>query len=174
MVKTLIFALFGALFLIQHASATTFAIVDIQKVILSVEEGKSARSNLEKEIKAKEKEFIEQKKILDQMNKDWKTKSSLMSEKARREQQVEFQEKFMVLRNQEMQFQQELKKKEAEVTQMIALKVAKMVDKMAKTKKIDVVFEANSSGLIFVKNPVDLTPDVIKVYDTESKKISRK
>ena len=108
------------------------------------------------------------------MNKDWKTKSSLMSEKARREQQVEFQEKFMVLRNQEMQFQQELKKKEAEVTQMIALKVAKMVDKMAKTKKIDVVFEANSSGLIFVKNPVDLTPDVIKVYDTESKNISRK
>ena len=63
MVKSLIFALFGALFLIQHASATTFAIVDIQKVILSVEEGKSARSNLEKGSRQR-KEFIEQRRFL--------------------------------------------------------------------------------------------------------------
>ena len=39
-----------------------------------------------------------------------------------------------------MKFQQELKKKEAEVTQMIAIKVAKMVNEMA-NQSIDVVFE---------------------------------
>lgn len=158
----------------SYAEAAGYGIVDIQKVILSVEEGKTARAKLEKEIKAKEKEFLSQKKDLDKMNADWKAQSALMTEDARRQKQVEFQEKFMSLRNEEMKFQQELKKKEAEVTQMIAIKVAKMVNEMAKTKAIDVVFEANSSGLIYVKNPVDLTSDVIKVYDSEAKKVSKK
>lgn len=157
-----------------NAFGADFGIVDIQKVILSVEEGKAARSDLEKDIKAKEKEFLSQKKDLDKMNQDWKAQAALMSEDARREKQVEFQEKFMALRNEEMKFQQELKKREAQVTQMIAMKVAEMVNDMAKTKKIDVVFEANSSGLIYVKNPIDLTNDVIKVYDQEAKKISKK
>lgn len=157
-----------------NAMASDFGIVDIQKVILSVDEGKAARADLEKEIKAKEKEFLSQKEELDKMNKDWKAQAALMTEDARRAKQVEFQEKFMALRNEEMQFQQSLKKKEAQVTQMIAMKVAKMVNDMAKSKKMKVVFEANSSGLIYVDNPVDLTNDVIKVYDSEAKKISKK
>jgi outer membrane protein len=173
MIKRGLISALGLVFSV-NAFAAGFGIVDIQKVILSVEEGKSARANLEKEIKGKEKEFLSQKKDLDKMNKDWKAQAALMTEDARREKQVEFQEKFMALRNQEMKFQQELKKKEAEVTQMIAIKVAKMVNNMAKNKEIDVVFEANSSGLIYVKNPIDLTGDVIKVYDQEAKKVSKK
>ena len=52
----------------------------------------------------------------------------------------------MALRNSEMEFQGSIKKKEAEVTQKIAIKVAGIVDTIAKKQDIDTVFERNSSG----------------------------
>ena len=52
--KGLLALVLGSVFSV-NAIAATFGIVDIQKVILSVEEGKTARAGLEKEIKAKEK-----------------------------------------------------------------------------------------------------------------------
>jgi outer membrane protein len=171
--KSLIVGVLGLAFNFS-ALAAGYGVVDIQKVILSVDEGKAARAGLEKEIKAKEKEFITQKKELDKMNKEWTSQAALMSDDAKREKQMEFQEKFMALRNQEMKFQQELKQREAKVTQQIAVKVARMVNDMAKTRAVDIVFEANSSGLIYVKNPVDLTGDVIKLYDKKLKNVSKK
>ena len=46
----------------------------MQKIILSVEEGKTAREKLGKEIKSKEQEFRKKKEELDAMNKSWKKK----------------------------------------------------------------------------------------------------
>ena len=89
--------------------------VDMQRIILTVEEGKEARAKLEIEIKAKESEFFKQKQELDKMNKDWKDQSPLLSEEARIRKQQEFQEKFVQLRNSEMEFQAEIKKKENQV-----------------------------------------------------------
>lgn len=151
-----------------------YGIVDIQRVILTVEEGKTARNELESEIKAKQADFLKQKKELEKLNEDWKNQSALLSEQARRDKQMEFQNKFMNLNMEEKKFEQSLKRREAEATQKIAVKVASMVNKMAKDRKLKVVFEANSSGLIYVEDPVDLTADVIKNYDLEAKKVSKK
>lgn len=142
-----------------------FAVVDMQRIILSVEEGKKARSELEKKIQAKEKELQDKKKKLDKMNEEWKQQSSVLSEEAKNRKQKEFQDTFMQLRNEEANFQNELKKEESTATQKIASKVAKMVDGLAKSKNVDVVFEMNSSGLLYVKDPIDLTEQLIKAYD---------
>jgi outer membrane protein len=153
-----------------------YGVVDMQGVILAVDEGKDARATLEKEIKGKESEFSKKKGELDKMNEEWKTQAALLSEAAKAQKQQEFQEKFMGLRNAEMEFQNEIKKKEQRATQKIAMKVATLVDKMAREKKLDAVFETNSSGLLYLDNPVDLTKDVVAAYNklpketTEAKK----
>ena len=147
-----------------------FGLINMQQVILTVEEGKAARSRLEKQIKSKETELLDQKKILDKMNKEWKSQAALLSESARMKKQQEFQEKFMALRNAEMTFQQEIKREEAKATQVIAVKVQKLVETMAKEKKLEMVFESNTSGLLFLKDPVDMTGDVIARFEESSKK----
>ena len=101
-------AVFGAILLAAspakaQASQGKFGVVDMQQVILSVEEGKTARSQLEAEIKAKESELGKQKEELDKMNNEWKNQAALLSEDARMKKQQEFQEKFMTLRNAEME-----------------------------------------------------------------------
>ena len=94
-----------------------YGVVDMQSIILSVEEGKTARADLEKQIKSKESEFMKQKDELDKMNNEWKNQASILSEEARMKKQQEFQEKFLALRNAEMEFQNDIKRKEQKATQ---------------------------------------------------------
>jgi outer membrane protein len=150
-------------------AATKYAVIDMQSVIVNVEEGKAARSNLEKEIKTKEKELMKEKESLDKLNEDWKSQAAVLSDAARMKKQQEFQEKFMALRNSEMEFQQEIKRKEQKATQSIAVKVAKIVEDMAKQKQFEVVFESNTAGILYVKDPVDITKEVITAYEKGAK-----
>jgi outer membrane protein len=146
------------------ADTGKYGVVDMQQVILTVEEGKQARSQLETEIKAKETELQKSKEELDKMNSEWKNQAALLSEDARMKKQQEFQEKFLALRNAEMEFQANIKRKEQKATQQIAVKVAQVVDSIAKTKKLVAVFETNSAGLLYLESPVDLTQEVITEY----------
>ncbi len=142
-----------------------YGVVDMQRVILTVNDGKTARSDLEKEIKAKEAEFLTKKKELDKMNEEWKTQAPLLSEQARFDKQKEFQEKFIALRQQEANFKNSIKQKEQQATQKIAIKVAGIVEQMAKDMKLEMVFETSTSGLLYLKTPIDLTPEVIAKYN---------
>lgn len=150
-------------------SVAKYGVVNMQKIIVSVQEGKSARTALEKEIKEKEKTLMEQKAELDKMNEEWKSQAALLSDDAKMKKQQEFQQKVMNLRNEEMKFQGEIKQKENEATQKIAIKVSQLVNDMAKDKKLEAIFEVNSSGLLYLQDPIDLTDEVIKAYDGKKK-----
>lgn len=160
----LILALLGAFTLSSRALAAKYGIIDMQAVILNVAEGKAARADLEKKIKAKESELNKKRDELDKMNKDFQSQSALISEEARLNKQKEFQEKFLALRNDEMSFRESVKRDEQKATQGIAAKVEGIVQKMAKDKGLDVVFEINNAGLLYLSQPVDLTKDVIDAY----------
>lgn len=147
-----------------------YAVVDMQEVILNVEEGKKARADLENEIRAKEKELLKKREELDKMNQDWRDQAPLLSEQARMQKQQEFQEKFMALRNEEMSFQNEIKRKEQIATQKIAVAVSQLVNELAEKAGYEMVFETSSAGLLYLKNPVDLTEEVIKAFEAQSKK----
>jgi outer membrane protein len=151
-------------------SGSKYAVVDMQSVILNVEEGKQARADLEKQIKAKEKDLMKKKEELDKMNQEWEKQAPLLNEQARMGKQKEFQEKFMSLRNEEMTFQNEIKGKEQAATQKIAIAVSKLVNSMAKQRNVDMVFETNSAGLLYLKDPLDMTKDVIAAFEAQSKK----
>ncbi|MBQ49536.1 MAG: hypothetical protein CMP10_19305 [Zetaproteobacteria bacterium] len=155
---------------VAQAKGNKYAVVDMQKVILNVEDGKVARAKLEKEMKAKEKELLTKKSELDKMNKEWQSEAAILSEEARRKKQQDFQQKFMELRNQEMTFQQEIRRKEQMATQKIAMSVGQLVNKMSAKRGYEMVFEANSAGLLYLKDPVDLTKEVIAAYEKDSKK----
>ena len=167
------------LLLLLFVSATSFAdnkttaryaVVDMQSVILNVSEGKQAREKLEKEIKEKEGELTKAKEELDKMNNEWKSQAPLLSESARLKKQQEFQEKFVELRSREMDFQKEIKGKEQMATQKIAVAVTKLVNELAKSRGYEMVFETSSAGLLYLKDPYDLTKEVIESYEAQSKK----
>ena len=157
------------------AGPEKIGVINMQKIILTVEEGKKARTQLEKEIKEKEAQFLKQKEELDKMNRDWQNQSALLSEEARLKKQQEFQSRFMELRNAEMTFQGEIKQKEQKATSEIASKAASIARNLAEKQNLQVVFEANSAGLVWVDQPVDLTEEVIMLYGKDRvNRVSRK
>lgn len=158
------FVVFSLLGCATLAQAAKYGVIDMQAVILNVDDGKAARADLEKKIKAKEAEFNKRRDELDKMNKDWQGQSALMSEEARVNKQKEFQEKFLALRNDEMAFRESVKGDEQKATQAIAAKVEGIVQKLAKEKGLEVVFEVNNAGLLYLSQPTDLTKDVISAY----------
>lgn len=164
-------SLTGILFLSAFSSlawaksgGTRIGVVNMQTVLVSVPEGKKAQEKLKKEIKLKEAELAKQQKELDEWQKKLKSELAMLSEKAKLQKQQEFQEKFMALRQANMTFQAEIKKKEGEAAQRIALKAAKIANTLAEKENLDVVFEASSAGILYVKSPVDLTNRVISEY----------
>jgi outer membrane protein len=156
--------LLGIVLLSSEALAAKYGIIDMQAVIMNVAEGKAARADLEKKIKAKEVEFNKKREELDKMNKDFQSQSALISEEARMTKQKDFQEKFLALRNDEMSFREGIKRDEQKATQGIAAKVEGIVQKMAKDKGLEAVFEINNAGLLYLSQPVDLTKEVIELY----------
>jgi len=151
-----------------------FGSVDMQAVIITVEEGKAAREGLKKKIETKQKELEKQKGELDKMNEDWKKQAALLSEEARMKKQQEFQEKFLGLRNEEMNFQAEIQREEQKATQAIFEKVAVLVERVAKEKNLEAVFERSTSGVLYLDSPVDLTKEVIQRYGKETKPTAKK
>lgn len=149
----------------EQGQASKYGIVDMQRVILSVAEGKAERKRLEKQIKNKEKKLLEAKAELEKLNKDWQSQAPLLSEKAKLEKQQAFQEKLISLRNAEMEFHADIKRKEQNATKHIADKVAVLVDKMATKENFIMIFETSTSGLLYLKDPVDITARVIAAYD---------
>ena len=55
----------------QTKTTKKYAVVDMQSIIMNVAEGKEAKSKLEAEIKEKEGKLAEQKKELEEINKNW-------------------------------------------------------------------------------------------------------
>jgi outer membrane protein len=151
----------------KSSEGKKYAVVDMQAVILNVAEGKKARADLEKQIKEKEKDLLKKKEELDKMNQEWEKQAPLLNEQARLSKQKEFQEKFMALRNEEMSFQNEIKGKEQAATQKIAVAVSKLVNDMAKGRGLEMVFETNSAGLLYLKDPLDMTKEVITAFEAQ-------
>lgn len=149
----------------QQQRQPRFGVVDMQQVILAVKEGKQARLKLEREIKAKEKLLKQSREELEKLNKELQAQAALLSETAKFKKQQKFQEKFLSLRNAEMEFQVDIKRKEQQATKKIAGKVAKLVETVARARKLTAVFETSSAGLLYVRNPVNLTQQVIEMYD---------
>lgn len=149
----------------SSAQAAAYGIVDMQRVILQIGEGKQARARLQQDIQEKEQEMRAKKEELDKLKSNFETQQSLLSQDARMRKQKEFEEKVIAFQKFDLQAKAEIKRKEQQVTQQIASKAAKLVEDIAKKRSIDVVFETQSSGLVYVKKPIDLTTQVIEAYD---------
>ncbi len=150
------------------AAEEKYGVVDLQEVILKVEDGKRAKAQLQKEVDKKEAELKKEKASIEKLGQEAQAK--FLSEEAKLEKQKELQERIVKYQKEGMDFQTELKKKEQEMTQKITQQVSGIVEGIAKDKGLTAVFELNSSGLLYLKESVNITDEVIKQYDSKSKK----
>jgi outer membrane protein len=157
-----------AAFAVSHvcvAEEIKIAVVDMQKALQSVDEGKKAKSQLETEFNAKKKQLQTEESNLRKMTEDFKKQAAVMSDEARARKQGEIQEKVAKFQEATQKSQMEIQQKERELTDPILSKLRGVIQTIAKTKGYTTVLEKNDNVVLYSQDKDDLTSDVITSYN---------
>lgn len=160
------------------ADAPKLGIVDLQRALNGVEEGKTARDKFKKELESSQKEIDKRKAELEGLQKELddlqnKAASGLLKPEAMeqgRKKQMEFQKKFEEYTNWVQGKQAELQKKEQEATQVLLGRLKTVVDDIGRKDGFHMIMERNQSGLLYASTYTDLTEKLIQEFNKSSKK----
>jgi outer membrane protein len=169
-------SLYAAAFAFSTFSISAFAettlrvaLVDVQNAILQTNEGKAQREKIEKEFNEKRQNLANQEKQLKKMNDDFLVQQSILSEADKQNKQKEFQMKLQQYQQDQMAFEQEARQKESTALQSIFSNLQKEIQKIAKQKNYDMVFDKSAGVLLYTVNPNDITEEVVKQYNNDYK-----
>jgi len=156
-----------ALLVTQAPAAETFnyVYVDLQTILQQSKAGKKEKDKITKFIKKRQVEFKKEEKALEAMQKKYEKDKLTLSKSQKQERQKAFQGKLKAYRKKAAESEQEVKRKEAAYANKALYEIQKIVEKMAKDKKYDVVVEKTQSGLLYVARDKDITKEVMEVFD---------
>lgn len=145
-------------------------IVNIQKIISTVKEGKTADSTLKKSYNDMKKKLEKEQKEILGMQEKLKKQSLVMSEKSKQQKMQELQQKMIAFQQKMQAADKEIKKQQDELKKPIFKKLKSVIEEVSKTEKVDLTFEISTSPVVYVDSKKDLTDKVIKAYDKKYSK----
>lgn len=149
--------------------------VDLAKLFKEYPATKSADKKLKALKEKKLQEFTDAQDELQDLQKELKNSSSVLSTKQRKQKEKEFNSKLQALQSQQNQIQMELANKEQEMTNKLLDEIKAIVATVAKNAGVDLVLDSDKA--VYVKDPTDLTADVLKSFpksDSSSDKDDKK
>lgn len=164
--RTILIAVAAVLCLSAAASAQDlkFGFVQVDALIANFPEADDAAQTYEKEVQSWQTQLNEYQKELEALQTDFKQKSMLYSPEKQREKQDEIAKK-----NQEaVKFYQDVfgpegkaEKRKMELLSPIYEKVNRAIEILGQRDNFTMIF--NAQGLLYAKDGLDLTEDVLKV-----------
>ena len=143
--------------------------VDTRKVMNESKQGKKARADLEKLVKAKTAELDKQEKTLKDMQAAFEKDKLILKPEQVQARQKEFQEKLGAYQKLKAESQRELQRKDQEYSRKTLGDIQKVVAEIAKEKNLTLVFDAHERPVIYSAPGPDLTDDVLKKYNAQAK-----
>ncbi len=154
-------------------SAQTMAIVvgkvDVQKVILSVNEGKKIKETLKKTFEEKQKILKKEEDKIRKMQEDFKKQSLVMNEKAKETKQREIQENIIKLQQKTAGYQREIQELEQKHKKPLFEKIKAVINTVSKAAGVDITIESATAPIIYAKSEKELTDEVIAAYNKKHK-----
>lgn len=154
-------------------AATRIAFVDIQRVLARSSAGVAAREQLEKEKATMQKQVDTQRVELEKLREEIEKKGQLLSADARREKQDQLERKVRDARRLVDDLQATLQKKEEALLAKVLQDVSGLIQKVGKERGYAMVLERQRSSILYASPESDLTDEVIRAYDDESKKAKK-
>jgi len=163
-----------------HLSLVTFSsaaelmkigYIDLQRIVYESEAGKKAKSELDALIKSKQAVVDEKRKTLEKLKSDLEKQASALSPEARKAKQDEYEKNEREFLRFAQDSETELRKKDAELKEMIVKEVFELMDKIGKEEGYTMILDR--SMVIYGNKEIDITNIIIKKYN-ESKAGSKK
>ncbi|MCY4523159.1 MAG: OmpH family outer membrane protein [Halobacteriovoraceae bacterium] len=163
-------ALISCFFICNNAFAVNVGLIDFQKILLTVKQGAKIKSKLKKEYDKKQNIIKKEENKIRKMQKELKKQSLVMKTTTRAKKEEAIQMSILALQRKSVGFTKEMEQMEQKLKRPIIDRAKKIIDAVSKEAAVDITFEKNSSGAVYVKSGKDLTDLVIKLYNKKHPK----
>lgn len=147
---------------------TKMGVVDSRKVIMTSARGKQVTSALEQFSNEKEKQVTALRQELENLQKD--LNSPALSNETKEKKAIELDSKRKNLERTMQDARQEWERMQIKELGKIREEVMPIIEEYGKTNSFDMIFDLQNSGIAYMKPVMDVTDEIIKIYDSRQKK----
>lgn len=151
------------------AADLKIAYVDLQRVLLEVDDGKAAKTRLQKWLDDRQKEIDREQETLRKEKEVLDKQASAMSEETRIQKATELQKKVMELAQKYERSRAEAANKERQEMEPIINKIDTVIASIAEREGLSFVLDKRDSGIVFALGQYDISNDVIRSYNSSKK-----
>lgn len=153
----------GLLLLGAEPAAAEFklGIVDVQRALLTSDEGKKAKESFQSLLEAKRKTLDERKAGVDKLRKEIEGQARILKEDARKQKEERLEKEIREFERLVKDTQDELRKKEIELQNKIVREILAAVSQIGEEEKFDLVLELNEARILYAPTKTDITAKVI-------------
>ncbi|MDD3662944.1 MAG: OmpH family outer membrane protein [Candidatus Pacebacteria bacterium] len=147
------------------ASDIKLGVVDFQTAMETVKDGEKAKKKLEEEFNEKQKLIQKREEEIKKLTENFQKQAPLLTQDKREKEQQSIQKKILEYQTLIKESESAMQKRQVELTQPIIKSMRSVIDDISKKENLDLVYEKNQSGILYSKNPTDITNEVIKKYN---------
>lgn len=144
---------------------TKIGVVDLERAVNEVGDGKEAKAKLQDEFKKKQDLLDKKQAELKKLQESLQSQSAVMKEEARQAKAMEFQQKVGEAQQMYGNMQQDMVKRQQEVMGDILKKMNPIVHDIAKKEGYTVVLNKSEATVVFTQPGLELTDTVIARYN---------
>jgi outer membrane protein len=152
-----------------HAAEFKAAYVDIQRALQETDEGKAAKSRLQAMVDAKQKAVEKEKTALQTEVEAFQKQAPTMEDKVRSTREQELQKKTYDFAQRTEKLRAEMADSERKELGSIMPKLETLLGQIAQREGLTMVFDKSSSGLAWAPPALDLTNELIRMYNAQFK-----
>jgi outer membrane protein len=153
----------------QAVGAAAVGYVDMQKVLENSKLGKRLQDQLREEFEPRGTEMAAEEQEIRKLQQTLERDAPLMSADQVTKQEAEVQKRIEAFQEKANGIQQEIMKVQQTKSREIIGPARDSINAVAKKNKVGMVVEPGMSGLLYIDETLDLTADVIKHLDANTK-----
>jgi outer membrane protein len=165
------------IFIIMMVSLTAFTAqaadvkigyVDLQKIVITSDQGKEAMQTLASIEKAKNALISEKVNEIKKLEEEFTKQGAILNPETKQKKQIEHEKLMSEYQRMRKDRDEELKKNETEFIQKIVLDVKKLLAQIAEEEGYTAIL--NEAGVVYIPDEFNLTDRVIKKFNEASSK----
>ncbi|MCP4994619.1 MAG: OmpH family outer membrane protein [Gammaproteobacteria bacterium] len=160
---------FGLIALLSVLSFSVFSsemgYVDIQQVVDGTKIGQGAKARFQNMVKAEQKRLKSEEAALEQMRKNYLRDQAVMSDKQRADEEAKIKTRLGVYQKMVADAKKKVGQQNAQVGEELLKPAGKIIEQLAKEKKLKVVFTRRQAAFLYLDESINLTGEVIKRLD---------
>lgn len=152
-------------FTTMGAQPVKIGVVDVKRCIHESVKGKKAYEELKEKKESMQKRLDKKQQELLKLKEDLEKQSMMLSMDAKEEKKREFEQKKQEFRYLYEDLSKEMQQAEAKATKGILEELKKVIEKIGEQRDFLMILEMRRSGVIYFKDKIEITDDVIKAYN---------